>query len=125
MRESEKRDVYNAAIEVLVARAVERKQPDNPDVYARCVRTDLGKRHYDRAVELFKAHGDLSADDLVTLLTPSKPAPEEPPNPTSAIPLVSDIPAFVPLEPQARTLARERIAECKQIIAQTPKVEIP
>ena len=68
MRESEKRQVYETAIERLVDELVAKTQPDNPVPYARRIRQDLSARHYQHARDLFAEHGELTADELHTLL---------------------------------------------------------
>lgn len=79
MRESEKKETYEAAIDMLTEAVIAKVQPDNPVPYARKVRADLADRHYSHARDLFAEYGDLTADELRGLLYdidhPTAPSP--------------------------------------------------
>ena len=79
MREAEKKETYEAAIELYVSDVVAKAQPDHPVLYARKVRDDLSDRHRDNARNLFAEYGDLTADELRGLLYdidhPTAPSP--------------------------------------------------
>ena len=79
MRESEKKETFEAAVELLVADAVAKGQPEHPVLYARKVRGDITERHRDNARNLFAEHGELTAEELRGLLYdidhPAAPTP--------------------------------------------------
>jgi Zn-finger nucleic acid-binding protein len=79
MRESDKKQAYEAAIDMLTEAVVAKAQPANPVPYARSVRADLLERHRTNARDLFAEYGDLTADELRGLLYdidhPAAPSP--------------------------------------------------
>ena len=85
MRETEKRQVFHDAIELLVARAVTATRPTNPDGYACTVRADKATRHHPTARVLFAERSQLDAATLADLLEPPVVAEPEPANPSSAL----------------------------------------
>lgn len=73
MNEAQKRETFHAAIELLVERAVTKSRPDNAGAYSATVRADLSTRYRDAARDMYRQHGELTADELAEILEPSTP----------------------------------------------------
>lgn len=116
MRENEKRDVFNQAIETLVARAVDQAKPKTPGAYAATTRADLRTRHYETARNIFDVR-DVTAPELVDLLEPpSPPAPEDPAQSAAARLMAENAARLAELEElprSAKAHAKERIAQIR------------
>lgn len=85
MRETEKRQAFHDAIELLVARAVTATRPSNPEGYACTVRADKATRHHATARLLFAERSGLDACTLADLLEPPVATEPEPPNPSATL----------------------------------------
>ena len=125
MRESEKRELFRAAIEVLVARKVAAKHPDDPGAYAGTVRADLLTRHRDNCRDILACVSDndvMDAETLALMLEPvSTPPPSkakfDPPNPSAALPTVTAA-DWKPASDDEKSRSRQRIAEIRAELAE-------
>jgi len=68
MREDEKRDCFQAAIDQLADEAVANANPNHPGAYRATVRSNLATRHRIQARDLFAEHGELTPDELAVML---------------------------------------------------------
>lgn len=79
MNSDEKREVFHAAVDLLVDRRVAEIKPTSAGAYAAKTRTALRSEHRDAAREMFDAYDDLGtaidAAQLADLLEPPRPAP--------------------------------------------------
>lgn len=125
MTSDEKRQVFAAAIELIVDRIVTEARPNNAGAYAAKTRAALKTEHRDAAREIFSAYDDLGtpidAQQLADLLEPPKPKPAAKACPSCGTdtPAAPVPPTFTATDREPatdfdRARARNRIAQIRQ-----------
>lgn len=134
MNPDEKREIFHAAVDILVDRIVANAKPKNPGAYAAKTKTALRSQHRADAREIFDAYDDLGTDidaaQLADLLEPPRPTPAPGGCPTckASSPCAPALPTYKPEDrPPAtdddRARARAQIARIKAELVGTTTEE--
>lgn len=107
--------IFTEAVEVLIIRRTQKARPRDPNAYAVTLRKDLLYRLQDDAKAILAEQPDLTAVGLADLLDPgSNVTPEVPEQVGPPQPEHYEPEPWEPLDAEALSLAKERIAAIKR-----------